>query len=255
VSGVALAAPLAAAHVAPAQDENNRYLKILPFADRVRLAYTVFYGEVPGHALRQTLDVDRDGTISDAESRRFGDRLAAQIAAGLELEIDGVRQAITWDEVSVGMGTPATTAGAWSVDLIAWPCVAADVVGVHRLRLRDRVDLPQPGETELWVVDMPGVAIQRARVGAVADPGHDFRFSGALRELATDGLELAYTADPHVGTGSAGACSAGAAPGGGRGGSRVAMIVAAAVGGALGLGAMAWTRRRRRPQPEVARPR
>src|SRR6185369_12131192 len=35
----------AAAHVAPSVGDNNRYLKLTPLGDRVRLAYTVFYGD------------------------------------------------------------------------------------------------------------------------------------------------------------------------------------------------------------------
>src|SRR6476659_5617187 len=84
-----LAAVQAAAHVAPSVDDNNRYLKLTPLGDRVRLAYTVFYGEVPGAAMRQQLDANRDGTIDDAESSAFGEKLAAEVAASIDVTVDG----------------------------------------------------------------------------------------------------------------------------------------------------------------------
>ncbi len=230
VSGVALAiaATPARAHVAPAQGENNRYIKVLPFGDRVRIAYTIFYGETPGRALRRALDTDHDGLISDGEAQAYGDKLAPQVAAALELEVDGVRQPLTWTEVSVGLGMPATTAGAWSIDLVAWPCTAA-----HHVVLRDKYDLPLIGETELWVVDMPNIHIDRARIGAMDDPTHDFQFTGRLRELASEGLDLTYTAGPHAGPGFAGACSTGAAAA--RPAPRWPLLLTAGAGALLGL--------------------
>ena len=236
VSGVALAiAPTPArAHVAPAQGENNRYIKVLPFGDRVRIAYTIFYGETPGRALRLGLDADHDGLISDGEAQAYGDKLAPEVAAALELEVDGVRVPVTWSEVSVGLGMPATTAGAWSIDLIAWPCTAA-----HHVVLRDKYDLPLTGETELWVIDMPNIAITRARIGAMDDPTHDFQFTGRLRELASDGLDLTYTAAPQAGPGSAGACTGPVM----RRSPRWPLLLACALGALLGLALMLRLRR------------
>jgi len=248
VSGIALAAApaRALAHVAPAQDQNNRYIKVLPFGDRVRIAYTVFYGQGPGHAMRRMLDADGDGIVSDSEAHAYGVQLGAQVAAGLDVEVDGVRWPVRWDEISVGLGVPDVSAGAWSVDLIAWPCSAGGGGGggVHHLLVRDRYDLPIGGETELWVLDMPSITIDRARIGGMDDPTHDFQFSGPPIALAHDGLELTYTADAHAGRGSAGACTAGT-PEEPRG-SRLGMIGAALVGGLIGIGAMLWTRRHKR---------
>ncbi len=246
VSGIALAAAPARAHVAPAQDQNNRYIKVLPFADRVRIAYTVFYGQGPGHAMRASLDADHDGIVSDGEAHAYGVQLGAQVAAALDVEVDGVRWPVRWDEISVGLGVPDASAGAWSVDLIAWPC-SAGAGGVHHVVLRDRYDLPIGGETELWVLDMPNIVIDRARVGAMDDPTHDFQFSGPPTVLAKDGLELTYTADAHAGRGSGGACAAADADArDAAGGSRLWMLGAAVAGGLLGVGAMLWTRRRAR---------
>ena len=248
VTWVALAASPTLAHVAPAARENNRYIKVLPLGDRVRVAYTVFYGEAPGHTMRQALDVDHDGIVSDSEAHAYGEQLAAKVAAGLELEVDGVRWPVAWDEISVGLGMPQTSAGAWSVDLIASPC-SAGAGGVHRLVMKDRTELELAGETEVWVVDAPGVTIDRARIGAMDDPTHDFQFSGPSRELAKDGLDLTYraTGAGRLGRGSGRACSAGGV-GDGDGDSRswLPWVVAVASGGLIGLAAMVVQRRRRR---------
>jgi hypothetical protein len=189
----ALAAGSAGAHVAPSVDDNNRYLKLTPLGDRVRLAYTVFYGEVPGAGMRRTLDTNRDGTIDLAESQAFGDRLATELAAALDVTVDGARQPVAWSQVVVGMGTPQTAAGTFSIDLVAWICLASPR-GRHAVQLRDRFPLARPGETEVKVEDSPGVTIDRARIGAADDPSYDYKLVGPGGPLADDGLDLQFTA-------------------------------------------------------------
>src|ERR1043165_9431383 len=103
LAGLAWPAP-ARAHVAPAVGDNNRYLKLTPLGDRVRLAYTVFYGEVPGAGVRSGIDGHRDGAIDDGESQAFGTRLAGELSAALEVTVDGARQRVAWSQVVVGMG-------------------------------------------------------------------------------------------------------------------------------------------------------
>jgi hypothetical protein len=181
----------AAAHVTPSVDDNNRYLKVQPLGDRIRVAYTVFFGEVPGAGMRPQIDTDHDRTISEAEAGAFGQKLGSEIAANLTLELDGAAIPMIWSEVSVGMGSPSVAAGTFSVDLVAWICAPR---GTHTLALHDRFRVPRPGETEVKVEDSPGVAIERARVGALDDPQHDFRFVGPGGPISDDGLELRYTA-------------------------------------------------------------
>src|SRR5262249_38121065 len=159
----------AAAHVAPSVGDNNRYLKLTPLGDRVRLAYTIFYGEVPGAELRKTIDANHDGAIDDAESEAFGGRVAGELAAALDITVDGARQPIAWSQVVVGMGTPATAAGAFSIDLVASICLGAPR-GKHAIELRDRFALSRPGETEIRFEDSPGVTVDRARVGDDTEP-------------------------------------------------------------------------------------
>jgi hypothetical protein len=235
----------ATAHVAPAIGDNNRYLKLTPLGDRVRLAYTVFYGEIPGAAMRRAIDANHDGAIDDAESEAFGGRIAREVAAALEVTIDGARQPVAWAQVVVGFGTPQTAAGAFSIDLVAWLCLTP-ARGKHAVVLRDDFRLDRPGETEVKVEDSPGVAITATRIGGADDEANDYKLVGPSGALATEGLELEFTASDRAIV-TADAVCAGPPRGG-------ALPVGAIVGAAVVLafllaGAVTVVRRRRIRQP------
>jgi LPXTG-motif cell wall-anchored protein len=229
-------------HVSPSVDDNNRYLKVTPLRDGVRLAYTVFFGEIPGASERRSIDSNRDGRIDDAEAQRFANQLGAQVAQAVDLEVDGVAQRIHWDVIAPGMGSDAVAAGSFSVDLVAFACGHA--TGPHTVRVRDQFRIPRPGETEIKIEDSPGVTITRAHVGPADDPTHDFRFAGPGGPLADDGLELQFTATDTTPTVPSGKCSAAAAtkPAAGNG-----LIAGVIVGGALlvGGGLLVLLRRRK----------
>jgi hypothetical protein len=193
VLAITLGATTTSAHVAPSVDDNNRYLKLTPQRDRVRLAYTVFFGENPGARMRPSLDTDRDGAISDAEAQAFGDRLAIEVGDALDVTVDGVQARVAWAEVVVGLGSPAVRAGSFSVDLIAYFCLPASG-DRHTLALRDRFRVPRPGETEVRIEALPGVTIETGRVGDARDPSHEFRFVGRGGPLSDDGVELVFVA-------------------------------------------------------------
>ena len=138
------AAP-ARAHVAPAVSGNNRYLKLTALGDRLRLAYTVFYGEAPGATLRRAIDRNHDGTIDDRETQAFGERIARDVARALIIAVDHIPQPVAWSQVVVGLGTPSATAGAFSIDLVAWLCLSSPR-GKHAVLLRDAYPLDRPGK-------------------------------------------------------------------------------------------------------------
>ncbi len=238
-------AAAASAHVAPSVDDNNRYLKLTPLGDRVRLAYIVFYGEVPGARLRPSIDTDRDGSISDAEGQAFGTRLGGELAAALDVSVDGARQPLAWTTISAGMGSPRVAAGAFSVDLVTYLCLPA-ARGRHEVRLFDRFRVPRPGETEVKIEDSPGVRIERAKIGDHTDPGSGFRFVGPGGPLSDHGLELAFTAGDQALVPTDGAC--GAAASSSRTGPVPVVLAAtaAALGGALASAVLLVRRRRRR---------
>jgi len=193
VLAITLAAVQASAHVAPSIDDNNRYIKLTPLGDRVRLAYTVFFGEVPGAQTRPSIDANRDGAISEREAHDFGTKVAAEVAAALDVTVDRVQTKLAWAEVIVGMGSPSVKAGSFSVDMVAYLCLEMPV-GRHTVQLRDRFRLLRPGETEVKIEDSPGVKIEHARVGTANDPGHSYRFVGPGGPLADDGVDLAFEA-------------------------------------------------------------
>jgi hypothetical protein len=209
VVAVTLLTPSAGAHVAPSVDDNNRYLKVTPLRDGIRLAYTVFFGEIPGASERRSVDENRNGRIDEAEADRFATKLGAQVAASIDIEVDGVPHRVQWDLVTAGMGSEAVAAGAFSIDLVAFACAAG--AGPHRVTLRDQFRIQRPGETELKVEDSPGVTIKRARIGPADDPTHNFRFAGPGGPLSDDGLDLEYAASEKTPTVPAGKCTAAAA--------------------------------------------
>jgi hypothetical protein len=226
-------------HVAPSVDDNNRYLKLTPLRDGVRVAYTVFFGEIPGAAERRKLDENRDGRIDDGEANRFAAKLGAEVADAIDLDANGAPHRLRWSLVTPGMGTDAVTGGAFSVDLIAFVCLPAG--SRQRLRLRDQFRIPKPGETEVRVEDSPGVTFHRARVGAADDPNREFRFAGPGGPLSDDGLELEYTASDKTPALPQGTCEA-TAPARTSSGTAIvigAVIVALAIAGALVI----WRRR------------
>ncbi|NVB78518.1 MAG: hypothetical protein HOV81_09010 [Kofleriaceae bacterium] len=188
--------------MAPSVDDNNRYIKVTPLGDGARIAYTVFFGEIPGASARQTIDKDGNGRIDEGEARRFGDDLASQVAAAVDVEIDGKPVRLTWRTVDVGMGSDQVAAGSFSIDMVAYLC-GSHGAGAHRIRVRDQFRVPRPGETEVKVEDSPGVTVSRAHVGDADDPSHDFRFVGPGGPLSDEGLEVEYTSAasaPMVGT-------------------------------------------------------
>jgi hypothetical protein len=220
-------------HVAPSVDDNNRYVKVTPMAAGARLAYTVFFGEVPGAAERRLLDTNRDGRIDPAEAKAFGDKLAAEIAANLDVDAGGQATRVRWTIVDVGLGNDAVAAGAFSVDMIAYVC--APGTGTHRVHLRDSFRIPRPGETEVKVDDSPGVTVTRASIGAADDPRHDYRFVGAGGPLTDDGLTVEWTATSQAPLLPPGTCAAPSAHHRGGRGWLLPVIAVAIAAGATGL--------------------
>jgi hypothetical protein len=181
------------AHPQAAPDRNNRYVKLTPMADRLRLAYTVYLGDQPGAEARRRLDRDRDGTVDDREATVVGDEIAALVEPAVDLTVDGQAVAIDWATIDVGLGTPSAAAGALSVDLIGWACAPGGTR--HELRLRDRIQLDRAGEVELKLEEGPGIAFGPRRLGG--EPMPDLIATARVDDgrLAA-GLELTYQLDP-----------------------------------------------------------
>jgi hypothetical protein len=201
LGGLALLLPVVAAgHVGPSPDVNNRYLKLSPLADGIRLVYTVYVGEQPGRAFRRRGDRDGDGAIGEAEARRLGEELGAEVAAALRVELDGAPVPLVWREVEVGVGDPRIEGGSLAIDLVAWLCFAGPPGGRHELVLRDGYVLPTPGESELRVEESPGVVVRAAGLGAAASGARDLdlRWRGAGQPTARDGYRVELEVDPEL---------------------------------------------------------
>jgi hypothetical protein len=238
-----LLAPPTTAHVAPSERENNRYILVAPLGDRIRLAYTVYMGQVPGRQARARMDANRDGRLDEGEARRYGDQVAAQTAPRLSVEVDGRPVAVEWDEIDVGLGQPVTAAGAFAVDLIAWICLEQPRERLtHRLHLRDSFHLPDPGESELRAEESPGVRILRSHLGRGRDTLRlDHRWTGGPGPMETSGYDLEFVVDPALALYGGEACGA---PPGDEDSRPWILLVPAAL--AICTGAWLLMRRRRR---------
>ncbi|WP_428262213.1 hypothetical protein [Haliangium sp.] len=187
------------AHEAPDRDTNNRYLKLTPLRDQIRLAYVVYFGETPGAAARRRMDHDGDGALSDAEGDAFAADIAAMVRDNLSVTETGAARPVRWTEFDLGLGARTTRGGSFSVDLIGWVCLAP--APVHHLRLRDRVRLSAPGETELRFELGPGVSLvdAPAELGphtAPTDGAPALRWHGAADTLAEPGVEFGFEVAP-----------------------------------------------------------
>jgi len=191
--------PVAHAHIGPSVTQNNRYVKLTLLGNRVRLLYTFYVGEVPGQQARRRMDADRDGAISEAEARGYGDEIAAEAAANLTLTIDGVAVPLDWTNIDVGLGTPTTVGGAFSVDLVMWACLASPATALdHELVLFDHWQPPEPGETELRVEESPGVTVSSSRLGDSRVSQLRFKWieSRPPHPLDVAGLTVQFHVDP-----------------------------------------------------------
>src|SRR5262249_41294366 len=87
---------------------------------RLRLAYTILYGDLPAENERPKMDADGDGTISDAEAKDFAKLLGQLATRTMTLEIDGQRVQPRFDTAEVGLGTDhGIHPVPFSVDLVA----------------------------------------------------------------------------------------------------------------------------------------
>ena len=190
-----IASTEAAAHVAPAVKDNNRYVKITPMANRVRLAYTIYIGEIPGQQARIEMDADRNGELSDSEAAGYKATLAEAVRNTLTLTVDGAEVPVTWDEIHIGLGTPETNAGAFAVDLVAWACLGRGRAGsAHSVVFFDRYEVNRPGETELRVEESPDVKVERSTFGADGKQSEmEFKWTGRGGPTATLGYYLDFT--------------------------------------------------------------
>lgn len=230
----------ALAHVGPSDTTNNRYYKLTPMSDRVRLAYTIFFGREPGQVMRQRMDVDRDGVLSPAEVSTYSQVIAKELIASVSFLQGGKETKLSWQDVDVGMGTMDVAGGPFSVDLIGTVCLDHRKLDVeHQLVFRDRLRLPKPGETELSLAPAPGIQITKSVLDGRTSR-HSEKWQGGPGP-AQSGYEFAFT----VQRDQTGPLDASCTPPPPRG---TWTLWFAAAGAALALLAGFWIRRLARPK-------
>ncbi|MBT8493004.1 MAG: hypothetical protein KJO07_08090 [Deltaproteobacteria bacterium] len=180
VGAVTAAAP-SLAHVAPAIDENNRYIKLSPMGSRLQIAYVVFIGEVPGQKVRKNLD----------DPQLYGEKLAVQVGEKLSLTVEGEPTPVAWERVAVDLKPSKEHPNALSISMVAWICL--DDADRHRFEIHDSFEMPPPGENELVVEPGPGVTIQRSVLAG--ETKDKFTWIGLPNPMTEGGYELELTVD------------------------------------------------------------
>jgi hypothetical protein len=173
---VGVLALLTLLHPAPAPAANNRYVKLTCLPDRVRIAFTILYGDQPALPERRRMDADHDGKITPAEAKKFGVDVARRVADGLLFEVGDRRVSVQFAEIDVGLGGDDTVRPVpFSVDLVTTvPLVGP---GPHTLHFEDRADLPSPGESEVLLDESPGTRVLASYRGRAGEGVHGLKFA------------------------------------------------------------------------------
>jgi hypothetical protein len=182
-------------HQQTAPTLNNRYVKLTCMENRVRLAYTILYGDLPGEAERRKMDKDKNGSISADEAKAFGASLGEVLSRTLTITIDGERQALHWESIDVGLGTNVGVGALpFSVDLVT-TFAPREGGGEHEIRVDDRFEPPYLGETEVLAEEAPGTRVVASWSGAPRPGlrGLKWLFEGPRRsDLEDRSLGLRY---------------------------------------------------------------
>jgi hypothetical protein len=158
-------------HQQTAPNQNNRYVKFTCMEGRLRVAYTILYGDLPAENERKKMDSDGDGAISDAESRAFAGQLAQLVTHTMTLEIDGQRVQPRFDTTEVGLGSDhGVHPVPFSVDLVASFTIMGPG-GDHTILFDDRYEPPKLGETEIVLEEAPGTKVTASWAGKTPKEG------------------------------------------------------------------------------------
>lgn len=194
LSALLVASP-ARGHVAPSPASNNRYTKITLLGDHVRVAYTVFFGELPGAGERRRMDENGDGLLDVHETQAFAAALLAEVVPALKVSVDGQIPRDPWTVLDVGLGIATTQAGAFSVDLVLRARLADGHGTAHEVRFADGWMVPSPGEAEVRIEESPGVRAVLAH--KTREPsGLLLHFVSQGRPKPDDGVLVRFVVDP-----------------------------------------------------------
>jgi hypothetical protein len=142
-----------AAHPVTSRTENNRYVKLTVTEGRLRVAYSVLYGELPSFYARRSMDRDGDGQISPAEARAYADEVATRFAAASALTVNGTRVPLQLPDRAATVTDPRVGPLPFSVDM--WEVVPLDRNRRHEVVFEAGGELPRLGETEVKFEETP----------------------------------------------------------------------------------------------------
>ena len=156
----------AAAHPEWSPIRVNRYAKIVfEGPERVRLVYTILYGDGPALPARKSVDLDANGRIDERERGLLGARAQAQLGAGLIVTLDAKPLKLGAPTIDVGLAGDAVAPQPFSIDLVY---ALAAPGGAHTLTLDDHVDVTNEGDTEVSVDDATLVQLTETYQGRAA---------------------------------------------------------------------------------------
>ncbi len=138
----------------------NHFARIEVGAEHVRLHYVVDMAEIPAFQELQQVGADGGGSTSSAELDAYLARIATHYAAGLLLEIDGVR--VPLDLLTKRITTPA---GAGNLPTLRVECTyegavpTGDASRARRLRFANVNHRERAGWREIVVVPASGISV------------------------------------------------------------------------------------------------
>lgn len=179
------------AHIGSSETVNNRYYKLAPMADRVRIVYTIFFGREPSADLRRNMDTDRDGVLSASEVATYAGALQSDVVRSTAATLGANGAKIHWQPIDLGIGRATTSGGAFSADLVGTVCLQqSGPKEVHRLTFVDGLVLAKPGESELRLDPAPGIRIAESRLGG-REVGAGHKWQGGAGPVA-QGYQLSF---------------------------------------------------------------
>lgn len=141
----------------------NHFARIEPDETRVRLRYVVDMAEIPTFQESQSMDTDGDGSLSEAETRAYVERVVSQYADSLVVTVDGAR--VTLRATAQSYAMPKGESGLQTLRVVCdfegdVPPPAQGTQGqARRLSFRDANYQNRPGWREIVVAAPPGVTV------------------------------------------------------------------------------------------------
>lgn len=111
----------------------------------VKLSYSILVGVRASVSLLQEADLDHSGKLDEMEQRALGQRFAREVAARLDLSLDGRRVTLRFDEVRTAFESDSV--GVWPFSVHLTSSLATKRAGSHEVSLRGVVPFQPLAET------------------------------------------------------------------------------------------------------------